>query len=189
MNKHSTVHQQESVAARQMSSCPLCAGHAKISPVTEALEYTTPKGIVTISVTMPYITCDACGFAGFGEAGERARTEAVYRYHGRLTPWNIVEIRTSLGLTQAEFAHQLGVGHASLERWETGEKMQNQSMDNLIILLSNLENKAWLEAERSRRLRRSVAQSEVVDFYQFRALSQQDQAELRARSTRFRLRR
>jgi len=129
-------------------TCPFCDAPVRIRLVNEAIPYTTPQGTITLHAKVPYEICAACGHEGFGEAGERARTEVVYHHLGRLTPWEIVAIREKLGLTQAAFADQLGVGRASLERWERGGVMQNQSMDNLIRLMSEATHRDWLDQQR-----------------------------------------
>ena len=134
-----------------LSPCPFCDGPLQRRLVVDVIPYATPRGEVSLQANVPYERCPACGYEGFGEAGERARTEAVYHHLGRLTPWNIVAIRETLNLTQIEFAERLGVGRASLERWERGGTMQNQSMDNLIRLLSQADHKAWLDNDRAPR--------------------------------------
>ena len=70
----------------------------------EMMHYATPKGSVDLVVDVPYEACPTCGYRGFGEAGERARTEAIYRYHHRLEPWAIAGIRQRLGMTQKKLA-------------------------------------------------------------------------------------
>ena len=124
--------------------------------MAEAIPYTTSQGAISLDAQRPYERCAACGYEGFGEAGERARTEAVYRHLGRLPPWDIVAIRETLGLTQIAFAERLGVGHASLERWERGGTMQNRSMDNPIRLLSNQTHKEWFDNDRARQAQTTV---------------------------------
>ena len=172
-----------------VSACPFCSGALRNRLVDETIPYATPQGEVSLHVKVPYERCESCGFESFGEAGERARTEVVYRHVGRLTPWEIVAIRERLDLTQAQFADRLGVGRASLERWERGANMQNQSMDNLILLLSVSAHKAWLDNERFRRLRSTTADDIVVNLGRFRALRSQDPVKLAERRATFRLRR
>jgi len=172
-----------------VSICPFCQGSLQAKLVSEAIPYLTPQGEVLLHAEVPYEFCSTCGYEGFGEAGERVRTEVIYRHVGRLTPWEIVSIRESLGLSQAQFADRLGVGRASLERWERGAKMQNQSMDNLILLLSRREHKDWLDNERFRRLKVGTATTTIVCLDRFRALRTQDSGELVARQSKFRLRR
>ena len=128
--------------------CPFCDAPVQVRLVDEAIPYTTPQGRVMLHAEVPYELCASCGHEGFGEAGERARTAVVYRYLARLPSWEIVAIREDLGLIQIGFAELLGVGRASLERWERGGIVQNQSMDNLIRLMSNPAHREWLEKQR-----------------------------------------
>lgn len=169
--------------------CPFCGGSLSTRLVHENIPFKTPDGEVTLSADVPYDTCAECGYEGFGEAGERARTEAVYRYVGRLTPWEIVRLRENLDLSQNAFAEWLGVGRASLERWERGGNMQNQSMDNLILLLSNHAHKSWLDSERRRRLKVNTDQSSIVSLQRFRALRPDNSDQLAKRARTFKLRR
>lgn len=167
----------------------MCAGRTSTEILVEDFPYTTPKGEVTLSARVPYEICETCGFRMFGAAGERARTEAVYRYLGRLTPWQIVSIRQSLNLNQSDFAEKLGVGHASLERWERGVNIQNQSSDNLLLLMSKPGNSEWLATERNQRAKQDIQNDSVVDLEKFRALSHYDTDLLTSRRAQFRLRR
>ena len=139
-----------------LSNCPMCEAVVRTRLVAEEIPCATPQGEILLHAQVPYERCTACGYEGFGEAGERARTDAVYRHHGRLSPWDIVAIRENLGLTQIAFAERLGVGRASLERWERGGTMQNQSMDNLIRLLSNPAHKEWLDNNHARQTRTTM---------------------------------
>lgn len=170
------------------SGCPLCGGATETKIVRETMFYATPKGDVDLVVDVPVLTCHGCGYHGYGEAGERARTEAIYRYHGRLTPWEIVAVREKLGFTQKTFADFLGVGHASVERWETGVSMQNQGMDNLILLLSNPTHKCWLDSERRRREVRIIKDQPVPNFERFRSLTDADVSMMQDAARSFRLR-
>lgn len=169
--------------------CPFCGAPVVVENVRETMEYVTPKGAVELVVDVPHEECAACGYQGYGEAGERARTEAIYRYHQRLTPWEIARIRESLSLTQKAFAVFVGVGHASIERWESGVSMQNQGSDNLILLLSNPSNKTWLDNERRKREQKSLKEQPLVPLDRFRSLSEAEIPALQDNAKRFRLRR
>ena len=67
--------------------------------------------------------------------GEYAlRISDAYRAkHGLLTSDEIKKRRTALGMTQEEFAAFLGVGPASVKRWELG-KVQHNAMNRLMVL-------------------------------------------------------
>lgn len=60
-------------------------------------------------------------------------SDAFRKKHGLLTGTEIREIRRQLGMTQPEFAEYLGVGVASVKRWELG-RIQEKAMDELIRL-------------------------------------------------------
>jgi len=49
-----------------------------------------------------------------------------------LTPEEIREGREKLGLTQRQFANLLGVGEATVSRWETGAQIQQRAMDRFL---------------------------------------------------------
>jgi putative zinc finger/helix-turn-helix YgiT family protein len=171
-----------------MQTCPMCESKIRIELIDETMEYVTPSGPVTLHVTVPYEVCSSCGYHAFGEAGERARTNAIYKYHQRLNPTEIVEIRTGLGLSQNEYAETLGVGHASVERWETGVTMQNLSLNNLILALSRRSQIEWLHEEKRRRSKIDEAHHKVVSLDRFRCLTQKDQNALKEMGDRFKLR-
>lgn len=170
-----------------LSPCPLCAGEMLCSVVGQEIEYRSAGSVTLLRVNVPVESCPSCGYEGYGEAGERVRTEAVYRYLGRLTPWDIVAIRERLSLSQSSFADWLGVGRASLERWERGTVMHNQSMDNLIVAYSDRFRKAAIDRERSARLSRDAVVGPLVDLSCFRALRGEDAAKLESRRISFRL--
>lgn len=171
-----------------LQTCPICESEISVKQVEETMEYVTPSGPVALHVTVPYEVCSSCGYSAFGEAGERARTNAIYKYHQRLTPTEIVEIRVALGLSQNEYAEALGVGHASVERWETGVTMQNLSSNNLILALSRRSQIEWLQEEKRRRNKVDEIQHKVVSLDRFRCLTEKDQYAFKELGDRFKLR-
>lgn len=83
------------------------------------------------------LECDHCRFQIIPpdriEAHAR-KTDQAYRHAaGYLTAAEIRQARARLGMTQTEFAEYLGVGEASLKRWELGA-LQDRSSDRLIRL-------------------------------------------------------
>jgi putative zinc finger/helix-turn-helix YgiT family protein len=88
-----------------------------------------------LDVTTPVCVCSACGWQtlGPGQTDElRKRTADAYReQHDLLTSVQIKAIRKLLGKNQREFAAFLGVGEASVKRWETW-LVQEKSSDQLI---------------------------------------------------------
>lgn len=57
----------------------------------------------------------------------------------KMTPQQIKKIRGSLGLTQEDFAHELGTSVATVNRWENG---RNKPGKMAIKLLTMLKEKA-----------------------------------------------
>ncbi len=88
-----------------------------------------------LDVNTPVSVCTACGWQtlGRGQTDElRKRTATAYRKkHGLLTSALIKFIRNKKGQNQAEFAAFLGVGEASVKRWEAG-LVQEKGYDQLI---------------------------------------------------------
>jgi len=93
--------------------------------------------------------CRHCGEEFLpGELVQRIEQQR-YVLEGLLTPTEIKAIRERLGLTQVAMAKQLGVGDKTYTRWETGQNMQNRSMDNLIrIVEKDPDLFLWIEASR-----------------------------------------
>jgi len=91
----------------------------------------------TFDVEVDGMQCPACGCQTMNAAQGEAMTQAVsaaYRErHGLLSEWDILRRRESASMTQAEFAAYLGVGVASVKRWEAGQ-IQDKAMDELIRL-------------------------------------------------------
>jgi putative zinc finger/helix-turn-helix YgiT family protein len=89
------------------------------------------------TVSMRGLVCPKCGFTTVeGEQMPeymRLVADAYRTKHGLLTSDEIRNRRARLGMSQAEFAKYLGVGIASLKRWEMG-KVQDVSSDELIKL-------------------------------------------------------
>lgn len=88
--------------------------------------------------------CDSCGFITIplARADEHGRlVDATYRrLAGILTAKEIREARQRLGMSQRQFAEYLGVGEASVKRWETGVLPDKSSSD--LIRLKTDPNEA-----------------------------------------------
>lgn len=70
-------------------------------------------------------------------AYHRAASDAYRRQHGMLTAAELIQLRTSLGMTWKKFAAHTGVGVATLKRWLAGE-IQSPSLDSLVRLKADL---------------------------------------------------
>ena len=95
------------------------------------------------TVSVPGLSCTSCGYQTIDnqQSGEftKAVSDAYKRAHSLLTGAEIKERRSGwLGMSQQEFAAYLGVGVASVKRWESGQ-IQDQAMDQLIRLKTDLK--------------------------------------------------
>jgi putative zinc finger/helix-turn-helix YgiT family protein len=89
----------------------------------------------SIAVEVPAVRCDRCGATYTDHRAEPVRRAAVCRHFGLLTPEEIRAIRTSLDISRPKFSEAFGIPTASLERWENGRLMQNDSMDTLLRVI------------------------------------------------------
>lgn len=100
-------------------------------PITE--EYRGEN--ITVSGIGRYV-CDQCGNDEMAakDAERLARSLASEYAHARglLSPDEIKEFRTSIGITQKEFERMVGVSSPTVSRWESGAMQQSKPVDNLI---------------------------------------------------------
>lgn len=89
-------------------------------------------------VKAPGYECRQCGFRVLGpghlEVLCKATSDAYRLKHNLLTSAQIVERRKAMKMTQAHFAKFVGVGVASLKRWESGALVQDIGHDCLLRL-------------------------------------------------------
>ena len=88
-------------------------------------------------VELPTLTVPQCGNCHAISIDDEADQEisAAFRREARLlAPEEIRQGREKLGLTQKEFANLLGVGEATVSRWETGAQIQQRAMDRFLRL-------------------------------------------------------
>lgn len=88
------------------------------------------------------LVCSRCGFLVLTEeqsgAYAKAIADAYRRKHGLLTSGELKAARRKLRMSQAEFAKFVGVGEASIKRWESG-LIQEEAHDRLIRLRTDVE--------------------------------------------------
>jgi putative zinc finger/helix-turn-helix YgiT family protein len=125
------------------TECPNC-GSVDLStvPEVEAFKYGKGEEAVELSATVPLHTCHNCGFQFTDASADDAKHEAICRHLGVYTPNEVVALRTRYGLTRAQFAEITRIGEASIQRWESGQLIQNSGYDQLLFLLNypaNLE--------------------------------------------------
>jgi len=86
--------------------------------------------------------CTSCGFQTIdsrqSEQFTRLVSDAYRAAHGFVTGAEIKARRKRLGMSQQQFADYLGIGSASVKRWEVGQ-IQEKAMDELIRLKTDPE--------------------------------------------------
>ncbi len=114
----------------------------------------------TISIHLKYYQCEVCGEdyelprADYDPLDEAYREFRIRK--GYIQPEEIKKFRKGLGLTQKEFSELLGIGIATLNRYENGA-LQSEAHDQVIRLcmqpdnmLNILESKPGVLSEASR---------------------------------------
>ena len=133
-------------SSAEKPTCPYCEQPVTTTLEDETLAYGSGENVVGLHVRLPVRHCEACDFHFIDEVGERIQTEAVYRHHGLLTPWEIRATRERRGLSRPAFAEITGLGEATIKRWETGAKTQNRANDRYLRLLN--DDSCWSALER-----------------------------------------
>jgi HTH-type transcriptional regulator/antitoxin MqsA len=117
------------------SQCPICAtGELDFFSAMDEIQY---KG-QSLSVEVEYAVCQHCG-------DEMILPEQINRNDchtrdgwrkadGLLTGEEIAAMRKKLGITQQEAAERFGGGANAFSKYERGEVIQSQAMDNLMRL-------------------------------------------------------
>lgn len=86
-------------------------------------------------VEIPALTvpqCATCQAISIDDEADR-QISAAFRRAARLqAPEEIRLGREKLGMTQKQFANLLGVGEATVSRWETGAQIQQRAMDRFL---------------------------------------------------------
>ena len=92
---------------------------------------------IILEATVPVWTCESCEDAYTDGDAEKLRHAAVCKHLGRLSPEEMVRLRTSRDMSQDDWASYTAIGVASIKRWETGALIQNSSTDRFLRLLSD----------------------------------------------------
>lgn len=100
-------------------------------PYTTTIEHDGRSYRVEISdLSVP--RCSHCQALSIDDEAD-SRISAAFRQVARLlTPEEIREGRERLELTQKQFAQLLGVGEATVSRWETGAQIQQRALDRFL---------------------------------------------------------
>jgi putative zinc finger/helix-turn-helix YgiT family protein len=100
-------------------------------PYTKTIEHDGRAYRVEISsLTVP--RCANCQTISIDDEADRQISVAFRREARLLAPEEIRQGREKLGLTQKQFANLLGVGEATVSRWETGAQIQQRAMDRFL---------------------------------------------------------
>jgi putative zinc finger/helix-turn-helix YgiT family protein len=89
----------------------------------------------TYRVEIPALTVPQCGNCQAISIDDEAdhQISAAFRREARLlAPEEIRQGRENLALNQTQFANLLGVGEATVSRWETGAQIQQRAMDRFL---------------------------------------------------------
>jgi putative zinc finger/helix-turn-helix YgiT family protein len=116
--------------------CSDCGSHnVKTKEEEYSFEYGVDDERVELKAIVPIRICSDCGHSFLDCEAEDKCHDAVCKYKGVMTPSEIMEIRKSYGLTQAEFCKITKLGDATLSRWERGALIQNAAYDYYLYLL------------------------------------------------------
>lgn len=91
--------------------------------------------------------CAHCKSVSLDDEADQRISAAFRREAHLLAPDEIRSGREGLGLTQKQFANLLGVGEATVSRWETGAQIQQRALDRFLRVC--LANPAAVEMLRS----------------------------------------
>jgi HTH-type transcriptional regulator / antitoxin MqsA len=101
--------------------------------------HTRPMGDRPTTFVDRFYRCDRCGeefYVGEMARDSLRRASAVARAEDRLlTAEEIVAIRRSYHLTQAQLERLIGAGAKTVVRWERGTVTQNRTADTLLRVL------------------------------------------------------
>lgn len=117
---------------------------------TETFHYGAGRDAVTLTARVPVFSCADCDLEFTDSQAEEIRHEVVCIHLGVLTPAEIKSIRSHLSLSQAQFAELTEIGVASLKRWETGDVIQNKSMDKYLRLIRRFDSARDLQSALTR---------------------------------------
>jgi putative zinc finger/helix-turn-helix YgiT family protein len=122
-------------------SCPVCSKTDKLELIKEEKKLTIRNE--PISVEIEYYKCHECGDEFLVPDKENDPFEYAYRIyrskHNMLQPEEIRNFRHKYHLTQSDLANLLGLGGATISRYETG-KLQDETHDTLLRLAMDPKN-------------------------------------------------
>jgi putative zinc finger/helix-turn-helix YgiT family protein len=125
--------------------CPNCEKESPLEIVRKVEEFDVRGEIIPVEVE--FYQCQECGEEFENSKSPIDPYETAYREYrsrkGMLQPEEIRDFRTSRGLTQKEFSDLLGIGIATLNRYENGA-LQSEAHDRVIRLAMDPRNFLYL---------------------------------------------
>jgi putative zinc finger/helix-turn-helix YgiT family protein len=125
--------------------CPNCEKDSPLDIVQKVEEFNVRGEIIPVEVE--YYKCQECGEEFENSKSTIDPYEIAYREYrarkGMLQPEEIRQFRTSRGLTQKEFSDLLGIGIATLNRYENGA-LQSEAHDRAMRLAMDPRNFLYL---------------------------------------------
>ena len=92
----------------------------------------------------------------------RKLVDAYATRKGLLLPSEIRGLRESLGMSQRDFEHLLGVSTPTVSRWETGAVQQSKPVDNLMRLIRDVpEARKHMLDKAEARCKHAASRSEI----------------------------
>lgn len=121
--------------------CTNCEKEGEFELIVKKETFTVRGEPTTVDVQ--YTRCKECGDEVLNPAVNHDPFELAYREyrrkHGLLQPEEISDWRKAHHLSQGEFARLLGIGVATINRYENGS-LQNESHENLLRLAMDSSN-------------------------------------------------
>lgn len=142
--------------------CPFCEEETALNKIT-ATEMMEVRG-EKIPIERQYYHCQSCG-EDFEELDENYDPyDAAYREYrnrkGWAQPEDIKAFRDQIGLTQKQFSDLLGIGIATLNRYENGA-LQSEA-NNTLIRLCMEDTRAFIQLVRSNQAALSEPEKEKL---------------------------
>lgn len=138
MNSTHSHDSSELITSGGYNTCPSCEACELTCSIQHIeFEYGSGDSAVLLNAEVPIYYCAICDIHILDYKAEEIKHNTLCAHFGVLNPSDIVQLRKSYGMSRAEFARILGVGEASLNRWEKGINIQNYANDRYLRLLQD----------------------------------------------------
>lgn len=114
--------------------CEFCEEpQARLSEAALEFPYGIGEDQVILTAVVPVWKCASCGESYTADGAERRQNVEISAYLGRMRPTEIRRLRERAELRQSDFAEAIGVGVATIKRWEVGEVVPSKNLNNLLV--------------------------------------------------------